>query len=652
MNIKEAIIKAFRGKSYRLGNPNVGGALQFFDMQMPPGWGYQSYLKAYGEIGWLFACVNIIAQAVAKVNWHLYEKDSQGELKEVFEHDLLDLLGKMNPFQTWYQFIYFGTIYKLLVGEEFWQMNMNGNNQPGEIWLAPPSYMSVIPSPTKYIDHYEYRRNSYVKSFTIEEIIHIKTPNPLNEYRGLSPAQALTTDLDSERYAAQYQQKLFFNDATPGFVLEYPAENMPPNETRKELMQEWDERFKGFRNRGKTAFLFGAKANVITMSNKDMDFENLRKFNRDAILGAYHVPRSVIGITEDVNRANAEAAQYTFAQYCIHPELAEIREAVNKELCPLFGDELYLDFENPVPEDKIAEVNNTVNLFKAKIITRNEARASVDMEALATPEGEEFFTDPVSNFNNPSPFEKPPKEEPKHIKLFETEEAKEAFWKDYVSRAESYEGKVVSELRLMYLDQKLEALGKLDKADKDTQLIDLQKASKDYSMRITPVLSQVMAGAIKDGVELLRPPTPHKDEPLIPPILNPYALRWLKTRIGWTATQIGEETASRLAEILASGFEKGESIDQIRRQIEAEFDFFGRVRSERIARTEIMQASAQGTIEGYREVGVEKVRFYAALDERMCEDCMALHNEEFTIADSEGIITVHPQCRCVWLAVV
>lgn len=113
-----------------------------------------------------------------------------------------------------------------------------------------------------------------------------------------------------------------------------------------------------------------------------------------------------------------------------------------------------------------------------------------------------------------------------------------------------------------------------------------------------------------------------------------------------------EETASRLAQILTIGFEQGESIDQIRRRIEAEFDFFGKVRAERIARTEIMQASAQGTVEGYREVGVEKVRFYAALDERMCEDCMALHNEEFPIAESEGIITVHPNCRCVWLAVI
>ncbi len=398
MGLRNTIIKALqpKEKTYQLGTPYTGGGLQFFEMQSPPGWGYQSYLKAYGEIGTLFACVNVIAQAVAKVPWHLFELEKQGEKTEVFEHPLIDLLNTFNPFQSRYQFMYLGTMYKLLVGEEFWQMNMRGS-QPEEIWLAPPAFMSVVPSATKYISHYEFKRTGMDRPimFTVEEIIHIKTPNPYNEYRGLSPAQALTVDLDTERYAARFNQKFFFNDATPGFMLEFPPDQLPPMETRKELMQEWDERYKGFRNRGKPAFLWGAKANVVTLSQKDMDFANLRLRGRDAIMEAYHVPRSKLGITENVNRANAEQGDYDFAQNCVHPELCELRESMNKELCPLFGDNLYLDFENPIPEDKTLEVNRAVNLYKASIITRNEARELVDLEPVEGEEGEEFFTQPM-----------------------------------------------------------------------------------------------------------------------------------------------------------------------------------------------------------------------------------------------------------------
>jgi len=655
MGLREAIAKIVLGnkKGYML-----GGASSYFytNLEVPPAWGYQSYLRAYGEVGWLFACVNVIAQAVAKVRWHLYQIDKEGERKELFNHDLATLLKHINPFQTWYQFIYLGTMYKLLVGEEFWVLNFDGRRKPNEIWLAPPGFIIVFPSSVNYIDHYEYKRGNFAKNFTIEEIIHIKTPNPLNEYRGMSPAQSLTLELDIEKYAAQYQQRFFYNNATPGFILEYPATDMPTAEQRKELMQEWDERYGGIRSRGKTAFLFGAKANVITMTNKDMDFEALRKFNRDAILGAYHVPKSIVGITEDVNRANAEAAQYTFAQYCIHPELSEIREALNSELCPLFGDNLILDFENPVPEDETMNVNNAVNLFKNAVINRNEARIYVGMDTLDDPMGDEYFSAPASPFGLSLNMNdigikalEPLKVQESKLRMLETEEQIESFWKDYVESAETFEGETIQQLKELFMNQKEEALGKLEHARRNSNLIDLRRAKKDYTARMMPILIRVMAGAIKNGLELVKPPTPHKD---IEPLLNVYALKWLKTRIGWAAAQIGEESAGKLAQILAYGLEQGESIAIIRGRIESEFDIFSRIRAERIARTEIMQASAQGTVEGYRDAGVEKVRFYAALDERACDDCMSLHNQEFTIDDSEGIITVHPDCRCVWLAVI
>jgi HK97 family phage portal protein len=388
MGLRQALAN-YLLKEYKLGGTRTGG-LQFVDLQAAPTWGYQSYLKAYGEIGWLYACVNVIAQAVAKVPWHLYEKSADGELNEIAEHPMLDLLDSVNPFQSFYQFLYLGTMYKLLVGEEFWQINFAGQ-MPAEMWLAPPAYMSVIPDQKNYISHYEFRRSGMDRAvkFTIDEIIHVKTPNPYNEFRGLSPAQALTIDLDSERYAARYQQKLFFNDATPGFVLEYPAENLPPQDVRKELQIEWDERFRGVSNARRTAFLWGAKANTLTMSNKDMDFAALRQFNRDAILGAYHVPRSIIGITEDVNRANADAAQYTFAQYC------ELRESMNRELVTFFGDNLFLDFENPVPEDKVANITNAVSLYKNGLAKLNEARTMVALDPVDDVEGEEFYKQPA-----------------------------------------------------------------------------------------------------------------------------------------------------------------------------------------------------------------------------------------------------------------
>ena len=382
MGIRQSIANLILPKEYKLGNPATGGSLQYFNMLNPPGWGSQSFLKAYGEIGILFSVCNVIARGVAKVDWHLYETDSQGNDTEIMYNPILDLMNKPNAFQSRYSFMYLGMIYKLLIGEQFWQMNFNGKGLPGEMWQMAPGYTAVIPSAVNYIDHYEYKRQGMSQpiKFDLDEIVHIYSPNPMNPYRGISPAQALTQDLDLTRYGKQYQTKIMYNDGSPGFVIEYPPEGMPPAEQRKELQQEYDERYKGIHNAGKTLFLWGGKANVITMTNRDMNYDKLALLTRDEICAGYHCPPSCIGITESVNRSNAETSQYQLAQYCIHPELVEIREQLNKDLVPFFGDNLRLDFENPIPEDATAKAANAVQMYKAGIITLNEARDDVGLE--------------------------------------------------------------------------------------------------------------------------------------------------------------------------------------------------------------------------------------------------------------------------------
>lgn len=49
---------------------------------------------------------------------------------------------------------------------------------------------------------------------------------------------------------------------------------------------------------------------------------------------------------------------------------------------------------------------------------------------------------------------------------------------------------------------------------------------------------------------------------------------------------------------------------------------------------------------------VEQAEFFAALDERVCEDCSGMHGEIFQLADAHGVVPIHPDCRCVMLPVL
>ena len=63
----------------------------------------------------------------------------------------------------------------------------------------------------------------------------------------------------------------------------------------------------------------GLKANKLTATQKEMDFLETRKFNRDQILAMFGVSKSILGLIEDANRANMEAADYNHAKRVIKP---------------------------------------------------------------------------------------------------------------------------------------------------------------------------------------------------------------------------------------------------------------------------------------------------------------------------------------------
>ena len=59
----------------------------------------QGYLDTYGNVGWVFACVQRISSAVAATDWKLYNT-KQNEITELQEHPVLDLLNFVNPYHT------------------------------------------------------------------------------------------------------------------------------------------------------------------------------------------------------------------------------------------------------------------------------------------------------------------------------------------------------------------------------------------------------------------------------------------------------------------------------------------------------------------------------------------------------------------------
>lgn len=653
----------------------------------------ESYLRYYSEIGWLRAAVSVIAQSVAQTDWRLYQKHKDGDREEITgQHDLKDVLNRPNKFQSGHDLLELHQIFDELAGEVYWIKQRNqGSN---ELWLAPPLFMTPVPDNKQYISGYTYKRGEYEHTFKVEEVIAFIEPNPLDMMTGISKAQSVGIDIENQAYMSQYNRNFFYGGADAGTIIAYPpGASITPDELDK-LNEQWNAGHRGYGRAHRAAILTqGATVTREGISHRDMDFANLAKYNREAILGVFGVSYAMLGGTEDVNRANAEAQLLNFARWVLMPRLIRIREKLNMFLTPDYGPDLELDFDSPVPEDDAATALIIDNHLRAGVISIEEARQELDMGEVEPDHhflmpinvqivmGQTLLEDieppepapaspPVPPQATPgAPGEEPPAEVPpgetpatppttptppaKAVKKKTTDAWKENFWKAYVKQAEAYEPGLIRALRAMYRAQRAEALANLENAvSRDHVLIDKEAARQGFEAAATPTLKAAITNALKNAMELVEPATPHKQD--IPAVADKRALEWLLTRIGWAAAQTTEETAGLLAEALGAGFAAGESIPQIARRVRDVFENCSSVRARRIARTEVITASSQGALVGYDEAGLEAVEFYTALDERTCDICMSMHGMKFALDDAANIITgsTHPNCRCILLPVL
>ena len=114
-------------------------------------------------------------------------------------------------------------------------------------------------------------------------------------------------------------------------------------------------------------------------NGKNLSFVESRIAIRDAVLEHFGVPREIMGITENSNRATADAAQYIYAKNVLAPRIKMREEAINKQLLPLFGDGLIWRFDPVIPYDKEFDKAKALDGWNSGLLMQNEARRLLDM---------------------------------------------------------------------------------------------------------------------------------------------------------------------------------------------------------------------------------------------------------------------------------
>jgi SPP1 gp7 family putative phage head morphogenesis protein len=115
------------------------------------------------------------------------------------------------------------------------------------------------------------------------------------------------------------------------------------------------------------------------------------------------------------------------------------------------------------------------------------------------------------------------------------------------------------------------------------------------------------------------------------------------------------DMATRMTRTLADGLVRGQSPRDLARDLAEDVDI-GLGRAERIARTEISRAHADGQLVALEDLGVEElgvqVEWVATPDERLCPECAVLDGKVFSLDEARGMLPLHPNCRCAWAPAV
>jgi hypothetical protein len=247
-----------------------------------------------------------------------------------------------------------------------------------------------------------------MQRFELDEIIHFKRPNPRNLYYGLGKVEAAYGAIQQTQAAHIQDLSFLENMSRPDYAA------IVKGGASEASMRRFEESMRslhqGTRKSGRMVTISGdIQLMPLNFPSKDLT-------GRDDIVeeisACFGVPVSMLK-ANDPNLASAQAGYSMWRETTIAPICRMDEETMNSRLLPMFGihEDAYLAYDNPVPENRVADSAERSVAVAGGWRTPNEARLEEGYEALETPHADMLHVNglplggvpPVSPFGAPAP---------------------------------------------------------------------------------------------------------------------------------------------------------------------------------------------------------------------------------------------------------
>lgn len=605
-------------------------------------------LRWFAENPWAHNRLLVLGTSVADAAYRVgMQGRNRGDFNELpAAYPFWSLIDEPNPWLDGWDFRFLTDVLRRATGEVYWRVlrgtmrgpNGDGRRVPIGLMVVPSHWVQVLREfGTARVTGYRVNMVagvSQAEDVPVADMVWLRSPDPRDPYvRGLGDVLSAATEIETFEYASESDRRFMLNDAQNRVALELPPDARPDAQERKEIRDDFAQNYGGPWNAGSIPILWGgAKLATIQATRKELDFVESQRFLRDAIVAPLH--KVMVGITEDVNRAQAEAAEYVTAKYHVRPAANRMARAYTK-VARMMDDRAVVVVDDPVPEDATLRANMAAVV--GTIATVDERRAMIHLPELPNGAGKVRQL-PLAVIEVPEDGEAPepePEPAPAGGDGEQPGEEEPATGDGEPAERSALPG-VVAKAKVPTFTEILRALPPADR---------LHEASVK---RLLAAYTSTLEGRWGAAAGELGLDLPGFD------VNNPEVARFLREEAGQRIRGIDQTTLTKVRDTLAEGAQAGEGIPDLARRVSAVFEDAKGPRAQTIARTETLYASNRAAFIAYGESrAVPKLEwllapdYFPEIDGGECEPLdgrVVEYGQEF--APGVPFPPLHPNCRC------
>ncbi len=335
----------------------------------------------------VYACVRILAESVAGLPLHVYERTANGSKSTKPSHPLYQLLHD-EPNREMTSFVFRETLmsHLLLWGNAYAQIIRDGRGFPIALYPLLPDRMAVDRNESGELV-YTYQSDKGQVKLRRENVLHIPGLgfDGLIGYSPIAMAKnAVGLALATEDYGAAF----FANGANPGGVLEHPGVIKPEQADR--LRESWQSQFGGA-NAHKVAVLEeGLKFHQMSIPPEQAQFLETRKFQINEIARIFRVPPHMVGDLEKSSFSNIEQQSLEFVKYTLDPWVVRWEQSLQQALIlPSEKATIFIKFnlDGLLRGDYQSRMQGYSTGIQNGFMSVNDVRGLEDMNLLTAEEG-------------------------------------------------------------------------------------------------------------------------------------------------------------------------------------------------------------------------------------------------------------------------